>query len=372
MFVGIGLARFAYAPLMPAIVAAGWFGGDEAAYLGAANLVGYLAGALTGVELARRMGLRGAARMLMLVTALSFVACATPVSFAWFLAWRFAAGVTGGALMVVAAPGALRLVPPARRGLASGLVFSGVGLGIIASGTLTPVLLARGLGTAWIAFAGIAFLVTLATWRAWPADPPAVVIAAPSAPQWPVAATAVTAAYGLIAAGLVPHMVFLPDYVARGLDGGIAAGAALWALFGIGATVGPPAAGAAADRIGFARALSAALVLETMAVALLLVSASPVALATSAIAVGAFVPGCVPLAIGRLHGIITEPMRQQTAWSRATAVFAIGQAAGAWLMSAAFAQGSGHRALFGTGAAAFLAALVLNLLAATTARRGSR
>ena len=44
--VGIGLARFAYTPLIPALIAEHWFGPSQAAYLGAANLAGYLAGAL--------------------------------------------------------------------------------------------------------------------------------------------------------------------------------------------------------------------------------------------------------------------------------------------------------------------------------------
>ena len=42
-FVGIGLARFAYTPLIPALIAAHWFAPSAAVYLGAANLAGYLA-----------------------------------------------------------------------------------------------------------------------------------------------------------------------------------------------------------------------------------------------------------------------------------------------------------------------------------------
>ena len=54
VLVGIGLARFAYTPLIPALIDAQWFTAAEAAYLGAANLAGYLAGAL----LAARHGAR--------------------------------------------------------------------------------------------------------------------------------------------------------------------------------------------------------------------------------------------------------------------------------------------------------------------------
>jgi len=36
----LGLARFAYTPLIPALIAAKWFSPAEAVYLGAANLAG--------------------------------------------------------------------------------------------------------------------------------------------------------------------------------------------------------------------------------------------------------------------------------------------------------------------------------------------
>lgn len=44
--IGIGLSRFAYTPLVPELIRAHWFNPSQAAYLGAANLAGYLAGAL--------------------------------------------------------------------------------------------------------------------------------------------------------------------------------------------------------------------------------------------------------------------------------------------------------------------------------------
>ena len=43
--VGIGLSRFAFSPLIPPLVSEHWFATSQAAYLGAANLIGYVAGA---------------------------------------------------------------------------------------------------------------------------------------------------------------------------------------------------------------------------------------------------------------------------------------------------------------------------------------
>ena len=52
--VSIGLARFAYTPLIPSLIQAHWFSANDVVYLGAANLVGYLIGALIGRPIAQR------------------------------------------------------------------------------------------------------------------------------------------------------------------------------------------------------------------------------------------------------------------------------------------------------------------------------
>jgi predicted MFS family arabinose efflux permease len=56
--VGIGLSRFAFSPLIPPIVSEHWFAASQAAYLGAANLTGYVIGALISLDLARAIPLR--------------------------------------------------------------------------------------------------------------------------------------------------------------------------------------------------------------------------------------------------------------------------------------------------------------------------
>src|SRR5262249_40677516 len=110
VLVGIGLARFAYTPLIPALISEGWFGQSDAVYLGAANLAGYLAGAILGRLKTRWISRRAALRGAMLVTAVSLLACAwRDLGFPWFFLWRFVSGYTGGIIMVLAAPTALAL-----------------------------------------------------------------------------------------------------------------------------------------------------------------------------------------------------------------------------------------------------------------------
>src|SRR3954453_16980843 len=162
ILVGIGLARFAYTPLIPALVEAGWFTPAQAAYLGAANLAGYLAGALAGRALAARIPIPILLRGMMLFAAASFFACAAPLPFSWFIVWRFGSGLAGAILMVIAPPAVLPCVPAQRRGLAAGAIFTGVGLGIAASGTLVPLLLRGGLPQTWIGLGTLSPLLTVA------------------------------------------------------------------------------------------------------------------------------------------------------------------------------------------------------------------
>src|SRR5690349_14784015 len=91
--VGIGLARFAYTPLIPALIDAAWFSPAEAAWLGAINLAGYLAGAWIARRLAGRWPAPTVLRAMMLLATVAFFACALRLGFPWFTLWRFAAGV---------------------------------------------------------------------------------------------------------------------------------------------------------------------------------------------------------------------------------------------------------------------------------------
>ena len=365
--VGIGLARFAYTPLIPALVDAGWFSPADAAYLGAANLAGYLAGALLAGRMAAFGGAPDVVRAMMVLATAAFFACAVPLSYSWFFAWRFAAGIAGGALMALAAPAVLAHLPRARQGLAGGVIFTGVGLGIAASGTVVPVMIRVGLVETWLCLGALALLLTVFAWGSWPPRarrdrPP---------PEKPVRGwrsggglASLYLVYGLNAVGLVPHMVFLVDFVARGLGAGLDFGAGYWVLFGLGAVCGPVLAGHLGDRIGFRRALRLALLVQAVAIGLLAVSDAVVGLIISSVVVGGFVPGIVVVVLGRIRELVPEQSdRQRAAWSLATTAFALGQAAGAYGLSFIFDRTGSYVLLFALGAAALLLALTINLAA---------
>jgi predicted MFS family arabinose efflux permease len=169
-------------------------------------------------------------------------------------------------------------------------------------------------------------------------------------------------AYALNAVGLVPHMIFLVDFVARGLGQGLAAGGRYWVVFGAGAMLGPVLAGHLADRIGFGAAVRLAFMIQASAVGVLALSAHPAWLLVSSLLVGAFVPGIVPLVLGRLHELVAADADTQTAaWSRATAAFALGMAAAGYGLSFVYGRTGDYATLFALGAGAILLALVIDL-----------
>jgi predicted MFS family arabinose efflux permease len=374
--VGIGLARFAYGPLLPAIIDAHWFAPGAAAYLGAANLLGYLAGAVLGRPMAARLPVPGLLRAMMLLAAAAFFACCVPAPLPWFFVWRLLSGLSGGTLMVLAAPWILPHMAHDRRGVASGAIFAGVGLGIAASGTLVPLLLRQGLTTAWCGLGVLSLALTAVAWSGWPRSgtarrPERNIRRTPHHASTQLRALYVE--YGLNAAGLVPHMLFLVDYVARGLHQGVDSGAQYWVLFGLGAVVGPILSGHLADRTGFGPALRLAFFIEAGAALLPALGTGPIGLIASSLLIGAFTPGIVPLVLGRIHELLVhDESARSAAWSTATTSFALMQAAGAYFATFLFTQtGDDYALLFTLGAAAFSSSLGIDLAMGVLARRSA-
>src|SRR5262245_14864763 len=177
-FSGIGLARFAYVPLFPAMVGAGWVTGPEGGLLGAMNLAGYLIGVLGGRGLAARLGTPRALDAGMALVGLAFATCAWNGGITWLAVWRLVAGLAGGTLMALAGPAVQGAVTPAQRGTGGGIVMTGVGAGVIAASLLTPSLLPAGLSLTWLALG----VVVIGLW----------VLANPRWPQTPVATANLT------------------------------------------------------------------------------------------------------------------------------------------------------------------------------------
>lgn len=370
LLLGIGIGRFGYTPLMPVLIEQNWLSVGDAGYLGATNLFGYVFGSLMAATLARLFPAAQLIRMSMITIAVSLVACALPWGFIWFAPWRFLAGFTGGLLMVGAVPLVLSRAPMAQRGRSNGIIFTGVGSGIIISGTLVPALAGFGPAAIWAGMGIFAFLLAALTWKQWDGDaslpPPPTEAVPPRAFTLPV--MLLLAAYTLDSAGFIPHTVFLADYVARGLERGVAAGGMIWVLFGIGALCGPLLVGFAAERFGFYLSIIGVLLIKSACIAIPLLSQHPVAIAISAIVVGAMTPGISALASGRVAELVGFGAHRKV-WGWLTAGFAGASAGVGYLFSWLFDQTHSYNLLFALGSAGIFIAMLLTIFVRTPTQK---
>jgi predicted MFS family arabinose efflux permease len=351
---GIGLARFAFVPLFPAMVTAGWVEGEGAAILGAVALATYLAGALSGQALARRIGVPRALDAGAWLVVLSFAACAWNGGFWWLACWRGVAGIAGGWLMTLAGPAVQAAVEPARRGLASGLVVAGVASGITIGALAMPVLLLAGPETAWAMLALGAAAAWLWATRNWPRVPAPV---AGMAGGW----SPLLSAYALSAVGMVVPMIYLSDLAVRAHGYSLASGALAWACFGAGALCGTLAGGRVVDRIGGLRAARLWLWVQVVGMVLLLPPV-PVLVWPGAFACGFAGVGVTAVMLALVREAYGA--RAPAVWVRSTVGYAAAQAVTAFAAAALFAAtNENHTAVFGMALLASLGAVAIRLRA---------
>jgi predicted MFS family arabinose efflux permease len=212
-------------------------------------------------------------------------------------------------------------------------------------------------------------VLTAVSWFGWPAHnpPPPAITASAALGETKAQKTALRvlyAQYSVNAFGLVPVMILLVDYVARGLGRGAHVGAFYWILYGVAAIGGPLLGGRVADIIGFREAYRIALLLQAIATAVLAVTGNAIVIGVSTIMLGLLTPGIVPIALGRINEIL--PRRydaQRAAWSWATSGFALCQALAGYGYAFLFSHsGENYALIFMCGAGALIVALLLDFL----------
>ena len=143
MLVDIGLARFGYGLLLPQM--RGELGGAYGVYgtIATLHFAGYLAGSLAGPFILRRD--RGAGRTAALahaIVALGLIASAAAGGVLVLGIARVVIGLASGVGIVSVFSAAMERIAPAQRGRVSGIVWSGLAVGVVLSAIPTPWLLA--------------------------------------------------------------------------------------------------------------------------------------------------------------------------------------------------------------------------------------
>jgi hypothetical protein len=137
----LGLARFAYGLILPAMRSRlGWNLG-QAGTLTTANALGYLAGAVIAASVARRLSVTATFRLGMVLTAAALAATAAAGSYPLLLVTRAVAGMSGALVFITGGVIAAHAAASARSAAPLTIYYSGAGLGIAFSGAFIPPLL---------------------------------------------------------------------------------------------------------------------------------------------------------------------------------------------------------------------------------------
>jgi predicted MFS family arabinose efflux permease len=334
----LGLARFAYGLLVPAMRAELGWSLAQAGSLTTANGLGYLVGAVVTAPAARRLGVTATFRLGMVLTAVSLAATAVTSSYPLLLLARAAAGAAGALVFIAGGVLASHAAARLRSAVPLTMYFAGAGLGIALSGTLIPPLLGGHPGRWPLAWAGLAAAAGLATLASWTAARDAGAAREDAAPAtlfdlravrrlWRIAAS-----YLLFAAGYIAYITFLSAYLAAHHASTLQV-AVTWAVLGIAGMAAPAVWSRPVSRWPGAAALAASLAALSAAAAVALISAAPAVVGVSAIGYGATFL-VVPAAITSLiHSAVPR-----AEWTRVlatfTVVFAVGQTAGPYLAGA--------------------------------------
>jgi len=359
---GLCLARYAYTPLIPALINAGWVDKAGAGYLGGFNCLGYILGCIAALRLPGRVSVRWLLRGGVLVTGTGLALCAWNLGFAWLAFGRLVTGV-GGALLVVHTPAVvLPHVPAAWKQVSNGIVFAGAGSVIALVSLLLPTFLAHGIAAGWLFEAGLAGVAAVIAWVLAGTAPDAAQHR--DAAQRPLEAERrlplglIGTAYVLAAVGITPHMLFLSDYLHRDLGVSLAASMHFFALVGAGSLVGAATSGLLARALGTSFALLFNYGLGVAAVAMVLLTHSLTVASVSAFCIGFFLMQCVALTSMKT-GEITGISRHPRWWGVLTLGFGLGLAIGAYGFSGLLALGLDYIDTFRVAQGILVVALVL-------------
>ena len=165
VFGSLGLARFGYTMVLPAMQAGLGFSNTQAGGLATANLVGYLALSVIGGALAARYGPRVVITAGLSVASAGMLLTGLSDSFADAAVWRAVTGIGSGASNVPAIGLLAAWFAQRRRGLAAGIGVTGSSFALIVLGLYVPHVLdgfgSNGWRMCWFLFAGTTLAVAL-------------------------------------------------------------------------------------------------------------------------------------------------------------------------------------------------------------------
>jgi len=332
-----GLARFAYALILPAMRSNLGWNYTEAGWNSTANAIGYLVGAIIVFRVARSVSPRRLFATNLWVTTAALILTGLTADFTLLALLRFVAGAAGAVAFVAGSVLAANIFARdlARSATAIAVYFAGGGAAILLSGITIPWLFSyagdAGWPYAWIGMGFVSAALTL------------VAIGAARGVREPVKQvedrgwekrpfTPLLVAYSLFGVGYIAYMTFIIAWLREhGAQTGEVA--MFWAVLGLATIIAPPVWRRALSEWSGGRPLSVMLVVMAIGGALPLWQTTPAVMLISAVTFGGSFFGA-PTAIAVFSRKALPPSQWGEAIAGFTTLFAFCQCIGPVLTGA--------------------------------------
>jgi predicted MFS family arabinose efflux permease len=327
MTAALGIGRFVYTPILPAMLDTLGWSKSEAGLIASANFLGYFVGALLAglpfVMRAPRFWLLTA----LAVSAISTGAMAIPSDIASFAGLRLIGGVASAFVIVCASTLVLERLSLSGRSSLSAIHFAGVGFGVVISAVAVSAMQASGAGwrDLWIGSGSISVLVAIVAAMLIPVASDVPVSPNPTASGAASPGTGMmTVAYGLFGFGYVITTTFLVAIVRLTADIRVLE-PWIWILFGLAAIPSVTIWARLGERIGATNAFAVACIVEAIGVAASVEWVTITGVCFSALLLGGTFMGLTALGFIAARALSGN---SHQAFGRMTASFGIGQMVG--------------------------------------------
>lgn len=369
VFIGLGLGRFAYSPLVPAMVSAGWFSIVDAGHLITVNLVGYFLGALFLKFFANKISPSLLTKLALIICAIGLFGRAYGLGLPWFIIIRFFLGFFGAVLMIITPSYVLTAVPIAKRNTTSAIIFSGLGLGILVSGLLVAGFAKGSAHFIWLLFGFVGLFASVVCWLYLPPNADLTRSSPICAEGYGKLSSGIKyliIAYTFIAMAYVPPLLFLVDYLTMSQGYSHANASLIYAGLGMGAMLGSVFGNWLARLFGLYYALLG--VIGCCVIATLLVFCPSSFLVVSAVFLLGLFFTCMVMLISVRLLELEGAEKHANLWGMMTIGFAIGQAVSSYLTNTLDHIYAWQGASFIFAAVMFFVSFIFLFLAKNSAR----
>ncbi|MDB9913130.1 YbfB/YjiJ family MFS transporter [Flavobacteriaceae bacterium] len=358
------LARVAYGPLIPSMINTEWVTKAEAGYLGAFNGLGYIVGCLMALWLPQITGIRLLMRSSLILAVIGIGMCFWNLGFAWLSLGRFLSG-SGAAIMVIHTTAlVVRSFNEKSKEQLLGFAISGGGIAIVIISMSLPYFVKNGPSDGWLLEAIITLFVALIAWPFISTVPhqrqPSKEAIQPLESRRGRLVLLTGISYLLMSISILPHTLFMTDYMHRDLGLSVGDSSSLFAVLGLGCAFGAIFVGMLTRLFGTRMSLFISYIIGVSAIAMVLIFDSIMIVASSSFLIGMSFFGAAALSSIRTLEIVGLS-RHAHFWGFMALGWGLGIGGGSYAMSVLLSLGFNYIDLFKMAQIIIILSLILIL-----------